>query len=424
MQLQDIQARIDSELWPLLHVEDFELDEADLSKKDILDRFDMIVEDISAADRTEIYRDAQALLGLYNLSRYHFGEVLSCFKESRLGPGKECEFQALSSYLVRLCELIMAAENPPSAGALRALFLFYYRDRLLDQDYDLEEQLLAALSESEDALEKIREFNQRVPLLLIIKYITHDVDFVPRKAGGAEDWFFAFKDFWINRIETAFAAFSLRKKRKQLLESADQFLGIGSFEEFGRGLVGVGDGTINVRYRLCLSFAKRFAAGLFKRAGRALGVIYLNGEFYKEQNRKEFTDSYEFLNRLEEKITTLESRLRPRGDLANQIENVLKETIPVNQRKEKIRAIQSEFEEDSLAILDNAIKELNNQILLLGGILRGDPGARFDTLSNFGSLGGRNNRILVTTWERASNDFSEALDMLVELKDVESHWET
>ena len=68
------------------------------------------------------------------------------------------------------------------------------------------------------------------------------------------------------------------------------------------------------------------------------------------------------------------------------------------------------------------IKELNNLVLLLGGILHGEPGARFDTLSNFGSLGGRNNRVLVTTWERALDEFSEALNMLVELKEVETNW--
>ena len=422
MQIEDIQTRIDGELWPLLHVEEFELDEVEISKKDLLDRFDMIVEEIPGEDRKQIYRDAQALLALYNLSRFHFGEILSCFKESRIKPGKECEFQALSAYLVRLCELIGAAEYSPSANALRALFLFFYRDRLADEEYDMEEQLLTVLTDADSALAKIREFNLRVPLLLIIKYITHDVDFMSRKSGGAEDWFFAFKDFWINRIESAYSDFSLRKKRKQLMESANPFLGIGSFEEFRRGLIGVIDGTVEVKYRLSLSFMKRFAAGIFRRVSRALGVIYLNGEFYKEQNRKEFTDSYEFLKRLGEKIASLERRLRPLGDLATRVEDVRRETISLKQRQEKIQTIQSEFEQDSIAILDGVIKELNNMVLLLGGILHGEPGSRFDTLSNFGSLGGRNNRILVTTWERALADFSEALNMLVELKEVESNW--
>jgi len=422
MQVEDIQSSIDSELWPLVHVEDFELDEVEISKKDLLDRFDKIVEEIPGEDRTQIYRDAQALSGLYNLSRFHFGEILACFKASRVNPGKECEFQAISAYLVRLCELISAAQYSPSATALRALFLFFYRDRLADEDYDMEEQLLTVLTDAESALAKIREFNLRVPLLLIIKYITHDVDFMSRKSGGAEDWFFAFKDYWINRIERAYLDFTLRKKRKQLMESTNAFLGIGSFEEFGRGLIGVSDGALEVKYRLSLSFMKRFAAGIFRRVSRALGVIYLNGEFYKEQNRKEFTDSYEFLKRLEEKIASLEKRLQSGGDWASRIEDVQKQTISLKQRQEKIQTIQSELEQDSLSILDGVIKELNNLVMLLGGILHGEPGARFDTLSNFGSLGGRNNRVLVTTWERALDEFSEALNMLVELKEVETNW--
>jgi hypothetical protein len=422
MEVEDIQERIDSELIPLLHVEDFELDDVEISKKDIVERFDDIAEEIPGEDRTGIYRDAQALFGLYNLSRFHFNDALSCFKESRFQPGKECEFQALSSYLVRLCELLAAAEYSPSACALRALFLFFYRDRLEEEEFEMEEQLYTALSESEGALARIREFNEHVPLLLVIKYITHDLDFRSRVAGGAEDWFFAFRDFWLKRIDKSYNEFALRKKRRRLIESATAFLGVEEIKELGKDKSWDSGGIIKIKYGLSLSFLKEFASIVFRKASRALSVIYLNGEFYKEQNRKEFTDAYEFLSRLEEKISLLEKRLSPRGDVSKQIGDVHGETATVKQKNEKIQSVLAEFDRESLSFVEESIKELNSLNLLLSGILHGEPGARFDTLSNFGSLGGRNNRILVTTWERALNNFSEALNLLIDIKEVESKW--
>jgi hypothetical protein len=179
---------------------------------------------------------------------------------------------------------------------------------------------------------------------------------------------------------------------------------------------------IKIKYGLSLSFLKEFASIVFRKASRAVSVIYLNGEFYKEQNRKEFTDAYEFLSRLEEKISLLEKRLSPRGDVSKQIGDVHGETATVKQKNEKIQSVLAEFDRESLSFVEESIKELNSLNLLLSGILHGEPGARFDTLSNFGSLGGRNNRILVTTWERALNNFSEALNLLIDIKEVESKW--
>ena len=43
-----------------------------------------------------------------------------------------------------------------------------------------------ALSEAEKALEKIREFNDGVPLVTIIKCITQNINYIPKQVGGGD----------------------------------------------------------------------------------------------------------------------------------------------------------------------------------------------------------------------------------------------
>jgi hypothetical protein len=86
----------------------------------------------------------------------------------------------------------------------------------------------------------------------------------------------------------------------------------------------------------------------------------------------------------------------------------------------QIEEILSDANSDTLALMDRAIELLQKLVLLLGGILHGEPGARFDTISNLSTLGGRDNRLLSSSWENALKSSSQAANLLRDLKDLES----
>jgi hypothetical protein len=65
------------------------------------------------------------------------------------------------------------------------------------------------------------------------------------------------------------------------------------------------------------------------------------------------------------------------------------------------------------------VKVINTLNLVISGILNGEPGARYDTLSNLNSVGGRSNRYLISSLERTVEYFSQGLDLLIELRDLE-----
>jgi hypothetical protein len=418
-ELEYLKAELESEIESYLKTLDEEED-LDQAKKDLSERFNEIIDSIPDEDKREVYRDAQALYSLRNLCRFSFSELLGHFKPSAPEGERSCGFQPLTGKLIKLAELLKAAAYSPSINALRALFFFYNRERLTEDGFNVEKELFYALQKAQSSMESIREFNSRIPLIYIIRYANRDPNFKPKRIGGGEDWFVSFKEFWQRRIEKAFGTMKRRRKRKDLLREALYYLGIGELEEPSWSTAETGEEKIKIHFSLSYAFAKHFVKLVYSRVKRPLGIVAMSGEFYKDQNRREFNEAYQFLDNLLERMDQMESRLSENGDVTLHILEVQNEVVDVEKRNERIAKIYAEFDKDIVELVERSIKEVNTLSLVLSGIMHGEPGARYDTLSNLNSIGGRNNRYLLTTLEKAVEYFSQGLRLLVELKDLES----
>ena len=386
------------------------LDEEDV-RIEMRNRFQELFEAVSEEEKREVYRDAQSIFSLYNLSSHPFESMLSRFESKKYPGAMECDFQDLSKYLTSLAGLLNAAIFPPSANALRALFLFYYRDKLENEDFNLELQLKNYLIETERAFIGIREFNEHIPMIPIIRYINKDFTFFPAEAGGGEDWFVIYKDFWEKRIDKAYQIFYKYQTRQKLTDEVKKFLRRGGLPELHN--------YKSEKHGLSLSFLRGFFESTFINMSRALKLIFLNGEFYKEENRQDYTEAFNILSKIAERITSLENRLEETGDLGINIKDVRKEMISSKLKKKKIQNIIARADKEALEIIEESGKQLRLLTLLLEGVLEGQPGAQYDTLSNFESIGGQENKELVASWRRALEKIEEASALLTEIKDLE-----
>ena len=420
MELPDVGTRLEEEIDSVFQRSMDSLAVSDISKKDVIADFGAIAEGMRPEEKRIVYDDAQALYTLSRLLQCPFAEVLSSFREDPETGAHECEFQSTRAALIRICESLCSAEYAPSSTALHSLFLFTFRERLDEEEFDLEESLRTALEQAHGALETIRSFNERVPLVLIIRYITQDLSFKPKKIGGGEDWFVSFKEFWVRRIETTFNRLNLWKKTRQIAESAARYLDLRELKGFSRLGPAMDGDRARIRFDLTLAFLHHFVTHVFKKVHRSLDFISMSGEFYKEQNRKEFMDAVDYLSNLREKLEYMQNRLSEGGDLYLKVAGIEDDDVNAKGKEKRIAELLSEFDEQSLTVIEKAVQAVNSSILLLGGILHGEPGARYDTISNFNSIGGRNNRYLIASWERALEYFNQALGFLVDLKDLES----
>ena len=162
------------------------------------------------------------------------------------------------------------------------------------------------------------------------------------------------------------------------------------------------------RYETTLAFTCCFFERLFlRRMHRVLRIFQIDGDFYKSQNREQFTSSYEGLKKAAELIAELESDLAPRSETG--------EAVDQHREQSDIQALEARVEmiihsvQDHLGLLINVVK----------GILYGESGGRFDTLSNISYIGGSENAKLIDRLSESLKQAEETQRIINELYDLE-----
>lgn len=371
-----------------------------------------IFQEISKENKQRVYLDAQSLSALFHLSNHPFDTMLTAFKSGK------CTFRDLNKYLTPLADLLKALEFTPSADALQALFLFHYKERLADEDFSLEKMLHRKLSESKTVLKEISNFNKRIPLVSIIRYTKGNLDYSPQKRGGGEDWFVIYKDFWHRRLENHYKGFYWQHEHERLKNEAADFIGDYQLPQVFKNRAIWPDGRIN--YCLSLSFLKAVLEKIFQKNQRVLKLIFLKGEFYKDENRQAFTDTLEGISNIDTRILLLAGSLEPDGEPGGKLKKIYHETARTESDKQIIREIFVQVNKEALAIIEQAGAYLEAIAQILGGILHGEPGSQFDTLSNLASIGGRENKKLISSWHDILDRIIQSMNLLTEIKELES----
>lgn len=382
----------------------------------MLKRFQELIGTIPQSDRQRIGRDAQALFALYGFSAHPFEDLLTAF-EGEETP--EADFLDVKKPLQELAERLEPLRTPPSAGALYDLFLFLHQEHLEERDFDLGHRLMDDMAATHSALAGIRRFRDRVPLLGLLRVLTRNPAYYPAPAPSSADWYSSFKEFWRQWVHHRYLEFFRSRTRSTLISEALEFLNGKSLpamtnyraDKFGKGTA--------VRHELSLSFVKGFLDDVFSPLSRSLKIIYLNGEFYKEENRIAYTDAFLHLSETETRIEELESMLAPQGELRAAIQQVKGQALGDRLRRKRITDILTRADAKARNLLDGFLEQTDNLKALLYGILKGQPGDRYDTLVNLNKIGGRENSDLRRAWIRALEKSDQAIVLLRKIRELE-----
>ena len=415
-EFKDFQERLNEETNPQVLWENSNLDEEKQVRALMLQRFDELIETIPESSIRELARDARAFFSLYAFSLHPFEALLSPFR------GKDdlsVDFADLNKPLKELAETLEPVRFPPSAQALFDLFLFLHQERLDERDFDLEDRLMIDMSGVHSALEGIRKFHERVPLPTILRLVTQDPEYYPSARRSIPDWFSFYRDFWRQWVHRRYLDFYHSRRREALLSESLEFLSVKSLpglinyraDKFGR--------NTSVRHEFSLCFIKCFLKHIFAPLSRALKLIYLNAEFYKEENRHAYTDAFLLLAEADKKIEELESTLGPQGELRAAIQGVKAQALGERLRQKRILDILARADGQARALVDALIEQIENLKALLYGILKGQPGDRYDTLVNLNKIGGRENSDLRKAWTNALEKTDRGAVLLRQIRELE-----
>lgn len=233
------------------------------------------------------------------------------------------------------------------------------------------------------------------------------------------DWFSFYRDFWRQWVHRRYLDFYHSRRRGALLSESLEFLNIKTLPSLSNYRADKFGGNTPVRHEFSLCFIKGFLKHVFAPLFRALKLIYLNAEFYKEENRHAYTDAFLLLSEADQKIEALETMLGPQGELRAAIQDVKGRALGARLRQKRILDILARADGEARAQVDVLIEQIENLRALLHGILKGQPGDRYDTLVNLNKIGGRENSELREAWTRALEKTGQAAVLLKKIRDLE-----
>ena len=111
--------------------------------------------------------------------------------------------------------------------------------------------------------------------------------------------------------------------------------------------------------------------------------------------------------------------LDPRGSLRAAIQEAKSQALGQRLRKKRIADILTRADGHVRTLLDTFLEQVENLKALLYGILKGQPGDRYDTLVNLNKIGGRENRDLREAWLRALEKTDRASSLLRKIRELE-----
>ncbi|MAG13771.1 MAG: hypothetical protein CMN78_04155 [Spirochaetales bacterium] len=379
----------------------------------------VVFKEMSDSDRTIVYRHVRSLHYLNEFVSFPVSKLLGAF--SNTGLGETAPVGQTKNELFELSNLMASQGQPIEENPLKALFMFDLQEKLEDQNSEKVEQLLAAsLENAYQGLSQIRSFNRSVPLKKLIRVGTHNMSYGPEQVGGGEDWFVLYRKFWEERLESCMDEFSFTNGKIKLLREVNTLFSFHQLEPAENYQSDLFEEDIRVHLENTIAFIKTFVNRLFLGdMNRTIQAFMVDGEFYKPQNREEFVDSYEGIHRSLNDISRMDSELAPQGSIGREIQDIRNELSKPALRRRKIETVLKNVDTKAEEIVKAARASINLFVRILKGILYGQSGGKYDTLSNISYIGGTDNARLIGRLSNILKQIEEAERILNGFYDLE-----
>lgn len=387
----------------------------------VLTSYDEAFSGLSEEKRRRMYQDLRCLIFLKRLSGFLFERLIATFHQgNEPDKGATATFLESKDLLVELGDILFSLSAPPTVQLMESLFVFAEREEFSREDYNAEDSITTDLNKAELSLTRIRSFNQKVPLVDVIRIVTGDPAYAPRELPAGEDWLAVYRAFWKGRIESRLEELKNERKYRMLAEELASFIGDAPLASLPHISREDGRDSPPVRQDLALSFIDAFSRGIFaKEINRPLRIVLMDGEFYRKENRLEFTDAYDTILRGPETVAEFDARLSPEGELGGAWCQARMDLAAVTVKRRKIQSLLKSTDDETEKIIRAFGSALAELVKIIGGILKGEAGGRYDSLANLAFLDGKANKEFLKSLQSAKDRCERALTLLVELSGLD-----
>ncbi len=362
---------------------------------------------ISEDNRTVMARHMTALRYLGLLVRFPFERILRSFGE--YGPRADAAQQLLEE----LAGLLEGFVVPPSAKLLEGLFLFSLPDDPVGGESSLEDGLKSMIAKANGLIAQIRDFNYQIPLRDILRFSLRQLDWTAPVAAGGEDWFALYEQFWADRLTAHLAQHKRDRRERELLKEAASFVNLARLPLLSHYRSESWNGAVSFQHEHSLAFIAGFVGQLFPlEISRTTKTFLIDGRFYKEENRRDFTDCYDRINRVLDIMKKFDQSLSNEGEQGELIRQALEEAHTPDMRARRTDKLVAAADRQARGIVMEMIATFDLFANLVDGILHGQGDSTFDSVTNLAFIGGRENPRLRASLSRIFSTMQRAAEIL------------
>ncbi|MDR1278001.1 MAG: DUF5312 domain-containing protein [Treponema sp.] len=420
LELGEVHRRLQSETDPNIIAEK----SPDVSGAEIRQMAFRAMEDAFAAiteeQRNAMYYSARSLHCLKELSSFLYDRVLMAFGFESSVAGQVCSVNVVREMLNSLNNILFSIQSPPPLTLLESLFVFLLQEKAAESGFDVNREMRNLLVRAENALVTIRTFNARVPLTMILRCAGRDMSLSPQAVSGGEDWFLVYREHWKRHIELLFAEYMRLRRHQDLINSFRYFLKGANLKILDNVVSEANPDGLAIPEALSLSFLLTFYSAVFMGdVNKVLRPILIDGEFYKRENRTEFTEAYNDLIKLENDIKKFELNISPSGDYGKRYVLAKQDMSSLPIKRRKIQIVLQDASGEAGGIISSARSAVRSMINILNGILGKDSTGKYDTLGNLSQLAGKGTSFTVNIAD-AVEKFQKTLQIMDDIDVMES----
>ena len=376
-----------------------------------LRKIDSVFSNLTDEEKSEMYLCAQAIEWMKSFCSLALDKTLLRFNMIS-DSNATCQALTIQPEMEVLSSILYSKKNIPH-NLLQALFLMHAQETIIDDDSRMVKEADEFVKDAIEALSAIRIFLKQVPLLDITRYIKKDINWMPYRLTGGEDWFIYFKQAWYDRFNQKWSTWSYEQKKFNIKVQMINLLKVGDLESMKfcpwRNL------WVECKFKkeLPFLFLKTFFYSFYnEKLSDTLKTILVEGNFYKHENLNEYTTSYNVLEHRKGEFEKFENRLSPTGDIGSTFAKIRAEKTATLKNKNQIEGLMHTIESESKQLITSSIDALKSIELILTGILGGGKTSTYATITNWAVIAGVNNGLFREEVAAAKEQIHTSINLL------------
>ncbi len=389
-------------------------------RNEIIRQYHDIIESVDSIEKEKVYEIIRAFFLLKQLVIFNF-DSFSRKIEFEPNGNKFSSFGNCRKIIRDLYEIVFNIQNSsaPYKKLLRYMAEFYYEKGDAAAKVSREDFLNKMLNKLISDFNVIETFSKNTPMKNLIKYMYKDFHYEPGKITGGEEWFNVYKNYLKEKIDRKYDIFLNDQKKNDILRKLRHFIDTLPDEKNLNFSVDVKERIYRFEYANLFFYLKELKNTFYqKKIERIVSAVLLDGAFYKDTNKKELYEAYNFLNTIDVEFRNFKNRIDPESEEIKNIRKYNFEETSKKLQKKKTERFINEINESLLEKYNeyyNAFVSVSN---VLYGIVNGNIGGKYDTLSNVSDVCEEKTFMSLTSINTVNNNLKEMLKMLNDLTDL------